>query len=351
MLYSIVGLLVIILDQAVKYWVQNTLFGSDIVKFIPGVISLVNVHNDGAAFSFLSGSGARIYFIIATGIFTVLVIIALATNFISGKLSRWSLVLVTAGGLANCIDRVIYGYVQDMFKVELFNFAIFNVADVFITVFAIVFVLAMIFEKPEDDDLDDEEFEDDDDEEDESPRPSLRDKLSAMKKEKNAAPSAAKKSRQAKYEEEYERYKAQRESRPRPAAQAPVQRAPQADQSDPFAEWEKANAKAETQRSSSYAARAMGADAPKYTPPIRQSAPQRRPAAEAQTAARPAAQPAQSYTRPAAQPAQTAQPARQTAPQQPVRQSVPAQPKPAQPAAPAKSSTDFDLDDILNEFK
>ena len=167
MLYSIVGLLVIILDQAVKYWVQNTLFGTDIVKFIPGVISLVNVHNDGAAFSFLSGSGARIYFIIATGVFTVLVIIALATNFISGKVSRWSLVLVTAGGLSNCIDRVIYGYVQDMFKVELFNFAIFNVADVFITVFAIVFVLAMIFEKPEDDDLEDEEFEDDEDEEDE----------------------------------------------------------------------------------------------------------------------------------------------------------------------------------------
>ena len=356
MLYSIVGLLVIILDQAVKYWVQNTLFGTDIVKFIPGVISLVNVHNDGAAFSFLSGSGARIYFIIATGVFTVLVIIALATNFISGKLSRWSLVLVTAGGLSNCIDRVIYGYVQDMFKVELFNFAIFNVADVFITVFAIVFVLAMIFEKPEDDDLEEEEFEDDEDEEDESPRPSLRDKLSAMKKEKNAAPRAAKKSRQAEYEEEYKRYKAQRETRSaRPAAQAPVQRAQQTDQSDPFAEWERANAKAETQRSSSYAAKAMGADAPKYTPPVRQqSAPQRRPAAEAQSTARPAAQPAQSTARPAAQPAQSytrpaAQPVQPV--QQPVRQSAAAQPKPAQPAAPAKSSTDFDLDDILNEFK
>lgn len=139
----------------------------------------------------------------------------------------------------------------------------------FITVFAIVFVLAMIFEKPEDDDLEDEEFEDDEDEEDASPRPSLRDKLSAMKKEKNAAPRAVKKSRQAEYEEEYERYKAQRESRPKPAAQAPVQRAPQTDQSDPFAEWEKANAKAESQRSSSYAAKAMGADAPKYTPPVR----------------------------------------------------------------------------------
>ena len=184
MLYSIVGLLVIILDQAVKYWVSNTLFGTDIVKFIPGVLSLVNVHNDGAAFSFLSGSGARIYFIIATGIFTLLVIIALATNFISGRLSRWSIVMVTAGGLANCIDRIIYGYVQDMFKVELFNFAIFNVADVFITVFAIIFVLAMIFEKPEEDPLD-EEFEDDEDEEEEETpvRKPLISKLKEAKKE------------------------------------------------------------------------------------------------------------------------------------------------------------------------
>ena len=151
MLYSIVGLLVIILDQAVKFWVSDTLFGTDVVRFIPGVISLVNVHNDGAAFSFLSGSGARIYFIIATGVFVLLVIIALATNFIRGKFSRWCLVLVAAGGIGNMIDRIIYGYVQDMFKVELFNFAIFNVADVFITVFAILFALSMIFERPESD--------------------------------------------------------------------------------------------------------------------------------------------------------------------------------------------------------
>ena len=61
MLYSIVGILVIILDQAVKFWVSDTLFGTDVVRFIPRVISLVNVHNDGAAFSFLSGQGARIY--------------------------------------------------------------------------------------------------------------------------------------------------------------------------------------------------------------------------------------------------------------------------------------------------
>ena len=163
MLYSIVAMLVVILDQAVKYWVTNTLMGYDIVKFIPGVISLVNVPNDGAAFSMLSGGGARIYFIIVTVVFCVAVILALATNFISGRVARWSLVMVAAGGFANCIDRVIYGYVVDMFKVELFNFAIFNVADIFITVFAIVFALAIIFEKPQKDEDDEDDYDDEED--------------------------------------------------------------------------------------------------------------------------------------------------------------------------------------------
>ena len=151
MLYSIVGILVIIIDQLVKFWVEDTLFGTDIVRFIPGVISLVNVHNYGAAFGFLDTSGARIYFLVAAGLFALLVVIALATNFITGRLSRWCLVFVAAGGLGNMIDRLLYGYVVDMFKVELFNFPVFNVADIFITVFSILFVLAMFFEKPDDD--------------------------------------------------------------------------------------------------------------------------------------------------------------------------------------------------------
>ncbi len=130
MLYAIFGVLVIILDQAVKYWVAGNIpWQSGGETFIPGIVSLVNIHNDGAAFSFLSGSNARIFFIILTGVFTLAVIIALATKFISGPLARWSIVMVTAGGLSNCIDRVIYGYVQDMFKCEFVNFPIFNVAD------------------------------------------------------------------------------------------------------------------------------------------------------------------------------------------------------------------------------
>jgi len=340
MLYSIVAMLVIILDQAVKYWVTNHLMGYDIVTFIPGVISLVSVFNDGAAFGMFSGSGARVYFIIITAVFTIAVILALVTNFISGRIARWSLVMITAGGLANCIDRVIYGYVVDMFKVELFNFAVFNVADIFITVFGIILVLAIIFEKDHvNDDEEEEEYYEDEDEEDRPRRKKLLSKLRRRDEEEDEeyeeelppvrAPKAQRPARKEKsrYEQEYEQFRSEQPQRPdssrshiKPAAVA-----------DPFAEWEKANAKVESQRSGSFAAKAMGVEQPAAPSVRRSAAPVRQPAEEA---AKPVVKP----QRPVAQ-EQEAQPAAR-----------PAQ-APVQPKAPAKAADDFDLDDILAEFK
>ena len=361
MLYSIVGLLVIILDQAVKFWVSNTLFGTDVVRFIPGVISLVNVHNDGAAFSFLSGQGARIYFIIATGVFVLLVIIALATNFIRGKFARWCLVFVAAGGIANMIDRVIYGYVQDMFKVELFNFAIFNVADVFITVFSILFALAMIFERPETDMVDVlYEVDDEDERPEKAPRKKLfgkkdkapepaegtGDAAAAVAPAKDSSVRSARKSRQEKYEQEYQEYKAQQraamgmknakdtrsdavppvsDALPEPSFDIPERRrtkpapvpVPAAQpEADPYAAWDIANQKAQASLADSQTSRLMGAQKP-VEPPKAAAAPVPRPA--------PAAKPAEPPKAPA--------------------------PKSAPKPADSDSGDEFSLDDILAEFK
>ena len=169
MLYAIVAILIIIIDQAVKLGVTNMVLDGTAVKtLIPGVLSLVRVQNDGAAFSFLAGGGARIWFIILTLIFVALVIVALVTNFISGKFGRWCMVVVAAGGLSNCIDRVLYGYVLDMFRIDLFNFAVFNVADIFITVGCIAFIIYILFggeknAQPED------QYEEEDNEEADTP--------------------------------------------------------------------------------------------------------------------------------------------------------------------------------------
>ena len=166
MLYSIIGILVIIFDQLVKYWVDEHInYLNPSIDLIPNVISLVRVQNDGAAFSFLQGGGARIWFIALTAVFALLVVIALATNFISGRFGRWCLVFITAGGLSNMIDRVRFGYVIDMFKINLFDFAVFNVADIFITVFSIAFILYILFggekeREPDADEFDEDDYED-----------------------------------------------------------------------------------------------------------------------------------------------------------------------------------------------
>ena len=341
MLYSIVGILVIIVDQLVKFWCEDTLFGTDIVRFIPGVVSLVNVHNYGAAFGFLDTAGARIYFLIAAGAFALLVVIALATNFISGRLSRWCLVLVAAGGLGNMIDRLLYGYVIDMFKVELFNFPVFNVADIFITVFAILFVLAMFFEKP-DDDI--ETLYEDIEEAEEKPKKARRKKkgekalpeadaaeaeaLPPPKPSRQKKVSAARKARQDKYEKEYEEYKAQQQEAMRRASAARNASAqtPRAEE-DPFAAWERANAKADAARSDDYAGRVMQTPAPQNVGTAPKSAPKAAPAVNAKPAA-PKAAPA-----PAPRAASTPAPA----------------PKPAPKPVPVEE--DFNLDDILAEFR
>ena len=174
MLYAIVALLVIIADQWLKYWVAgNIVLNTGMKELIPGVLSLVNIHNEGAAFGFMSGGNARIYFIIICAVFTIAVIVALATNFISGSLGRWSAVFIMAGGIGNCIDRILYGYVQDMFKVEFFNFPIFNVADIAITVFCFVFILYILFggegRSARSRRLDDDDDYDDDEDEEEIP--------------------------------------------------------------------------------------------------------------------------------------------------------------------------------------
>jgi signal peptidase II len=342
MLYSIVALLVVILDQAVKFWVTDHLLGYDEITLIPGLINMVDVPNDCAAFGFLSGGNARIYFIIITVVFCLAVIIALATNFINGRVARWSLVMVAAGGFANCIDRVMYGYVVDMFKVVPFNFAIFNVADIFITVFCIVFALAIIFEKDkvDDDDDDEDDAEEEEEEEDEpKPRRSKRHRKDD-EDEEVAEERPARRSKKAKAEAEYEEYKAaqtQRSSRKAaavqetPAVQKPAATTQNATRTqaairpsinstqldnDPFAEWEQANAKVDAKRSGSYAAQAMDSGVN-----TNQSRSVYHPVQ--QTVAQPAQQNPQSVPQPT-----------------------------AAPAAKAKSSSsEFDLDSILDEFK
>ena len=172
MLYAIIAAIILIGDQWLKYWVTvNITLSTGEAALIPGVVKLVNIHNSGAAFGLLGDAAyARWLFLGIAALFIIVIVVVLAKHLFKSRFANWCAVMALAGAVGNCIDRALYGYVVDMFKVEFMDFAVFNVADVFLVVACLAFVIYLIvdlFRGKDDDDEDEDEDDDDDDEDDE----------------------------------------------------------------------------------------------------------------------------------------------------------------------------------------
>ena len=163
MLYAILIAILLVADQWVKYWATvNVILDTGEYAFMPGFIKIVNVHNSGAAFGFMESSPSMRWIFAGLAIaITVVLIIVMLRRVFPGKFPMLLCSLAIAGALGNCIDRFIYGYVVDMFKLEFMSFAIFNVADVLLTVSCILFIIYLLFGYR------DNKSEEEDDEEDE----------------------------------------------------------------------------------------------------------------------------------------------------------------------------------------
>ncbi|SEH46077.1 signal peptidase II [Ruminococcus flavefaciens] len=131
-------------DQLVKYWAIHELKPVGTKEFIHfgdfKIIDLTYLENDGAIFG--SMSGQRWFLVGFTSLVVIGGIILLFKVFRRSKLLNIALTLFIAGGIGNLIDRFRFSYVVDMFEVKLFHFAIFNVADICVTV---AFVLLLIY--------------------------------------------------------------------------------------------------------------------------------------------------------------------------------------------------------------
>ena len=166
MLYAIIAAIILIGDQWLKYWVTvNITLSTGEAALIPGVVKLVNIHNSGAAFGFLGDAAyARWLFLGIAALFIIVIVVVLAKHLFKSRFANWCAVMALAGAVGNCIDRALYGYVVDMFKVEFMDFAVFNVADVFLVVACLAFVIYLIVDlfRGKDDDGEDDDDEDDD---------------------------------------------------------------------------------------------------------------------------------------------------------------------------------------------
>lgn len=186
MLYAIIAAIILIGDQWLKYWVTvNITLSTGEAALIPGVVKLVNIHNSGAAFGLLGDAEyARWLFLGVAALFVIVIIVVLAKHMFKSRFANWCAVLALAGAVGNCIDRALYGYVVDMFKVEFMDFAVFNVADIFLVLACFAFIIYLIVDIFKGGRSDD----DDDGEEEEKPRRSER--KAEPKPERKAEPKA-----------------------------------------------------------------------------------------------------------------------------------------------------------------
>ncbi len=132
--------LVVAADQLVKVWARSALTVGEPVTLIPRVMDLSLVYNTGAAFSM--GEGKGLLFVLVAAAITVACALLCAKEETVPLQLAVTLGCVAGGGIGNAIDRVVAGKVTDFFATTFMDFAVFNVADIFITCGVVVaFVL------------------------------------------------------------------------------------------------------------------------------------------------------------------------------------------------------------------
>jgi signal peptidase II len=139
--YGLVAILAVVLDQAIKFFVETTMAMHEPIPVLP-FLALYRTHNTGIAFSMMSDFGS-VGLAVVTLAVTFFVLWIAAKTDPAQKLARLGFALIIGGAIGNLIDRVWLGYVVDyvLFHLPSWSFAVFNLADVFISVGASLVIL------------------------------------------------------------------------------------------------------------------------------------------------------------------------------------------------------------------
>lgn len=143
--FFIAVVMLVIVDQVTKFVVVAHR-GEFPKKIINGILSFTYCENRGIAFGFASGHVR--FFSIVTLCIIAAIIVLICLKF--DKIGKWSSIgaaFLISGGMGNLIDRAFRSYVVDFIDVgELFNFPIFNFADICVVVGVIFIGLSCFFD-------------------------------------------------------------------------------------------------------------------------------------------------------------------------------------------------------------
>ncbi len=140
LIYGLVAAFAILIDQVIKEWVQIDMALYEQIDILP-FFALFYTHNPGIAFSMFSTWGAPALTVL-TGAVVCLMLYLASRSTARQVAARLGFALIIGGAIGNLIDRISLGYVVDyfLFHTPTWSFAVFNLADAFITVGAILVV-------------------------------------------------------------------------------------------------------------------------------------------------------------------------------------------------------------------
>lgn len=144
-IYYILALFVIALDQITKILVVKNMEIGESINIIEDVFSITSHRNRGAAWGILEGQMWLFYLI------TIIVvggIIYYLYKYAKGKpLLGISLAFMLGGAIGNFIDRLIRQEVVDFLYARIIDFPIFNIADASLTIGVILLLIQMLIDE------------------------------------------------------------------------------------------------------------------------------------------------------------------------------------------------------------
>tara|TARA_Y100000768_G_scaffold5664_1_gene4031 strand:- start:454 stop:942 length:489 start_codon:yes stop_codon:yes gene_type:complete len=147
--FLLIGFLIFIDFYSKNLAIENLVYGQSLETFIP-FIDLLLIYNSGIAFGiFDNGSVFTSYILLILTLLISLYLIWMIINE-SEVNKKIALSIITAGAFGNILDRINDGQVTDFLHLEILNFSffIFNLADAFITIGAILIIYFEIIYKP-----------------------------------------------------------------------------------------------------------------------------------------------------------------------------------------------------------
>ncbi|PEJ10323.1 lipoprotein signal peptidase LspA [Bacillus wiedmannii] len=146
MIYYVIALFVIAIDQISKWLIVKNMELGTSIPIIDNVLYITSHRNRGAAWGILENK--MWFFYIITVVFVVFIVIYMQKYAKTDKLLGISLGLILGGAIGNFIDRVFRQEVVDFIHVYIFsyNYPVFNIADSALCIGVVLIIIQTLLE-------------------------------------------------------------------------------------------------------------------------------------------------------------------------------------------------------------